>query len=140
MVKRLNGSKFLTAAYGVSVIIFGFVAFSAVTNAHIIWQAETALGHPISCLEAYHYRAIDSYFYFERFLQGIALYFYGLLSPCLLPAFLVFTGVIASKVLIPESSLRFNRPLTVLMGIGTALILILLAYGSVIYLVACATE
>ncbi|MBZ0287152.1 MAG: hypothetical protein K8I30_06015 [Anaerolineae bacterium] len=141
MVKHLNGTNPLIALYGVAIIMLGFVAFSAITNAFVVRDAESAFGHPLSCWDAYQYRAIDSYFYPDRRLQGDALYIYSLFAPCLFLGFVGLTGVIVIEGLRQRMmSARFRNALILLAGIGTVVLVVLLAYAPVIETIACATE
>ncbi len=140
MIKSLGTSMLITSIYIIALIILGAIVFVAATNAHVIWQVETAVGHPITCSEAYEYRQIDAYFYPTRSLQGDALYLFSLGAPCIFVGFFMLIVALASTSLSKNFSIHFKRAKTLLMGLGVMFFFALLAYSPIIYLIGCATE
>jgi hypothetical protein len=134
------GLTLITVVYMAALGILGLVLFAAVTNADIVWQAEAQVGHPISCDEAYAYRAIDAYFYPERRFQGDVLYLFTLLAPLGLIGFaLLLASVVAIASRRPRTR-RFTVFIGLLVSAGIALFIGILAYSPVISLVGCAVD
>src|SRR5262249_13408620 len=131
MVKNVYRFRLLTSAYVTTLLILGFILVAAITSLPIIRQAESQLGHTISCYEAYDYRAINDYFYPDRRLQGDVLYLYSICSPVVLFGLLALTAIVALKVLPRETLPQLKQRIILLMGIAVALFLALLAFAPV---------
>lgn len=140
MGKSPRRMTLLAMTYVVALAVLGLVLFTAVTNAHVVWQTESQLGYSLSCAEAYNQRQIDAYFYPERSFYGNLLYLYSLFSPVILLSFVTLMIVLGSKGFSSEQSLLFKRRSAWFIASGVILLIGLLAYAPVIYTIACATE
>lgn len=121
-------------AYALLIAITGFILYSAVDTAPVIWEAEARNGQPLTCNQAYDQREIDAALYADHRTRADALYLFNLCSPVWLLAFGAVTFALARYRTL-SGRLRW-----MIIGITVALATAVILYMPVVHLVACATE
>ena len=135
-MREYAGSIGFTTTYAFLLLVLGVVLLSVINGVEIIRQTEAAVGHSLSCSEAYERREINHYFYPNRQLQGDSIYLYSLFAPIIL---ICFAGMIFAVGVIKYPD-KFSHIRWPLVGAGVILLAALLAYSPIIYTSACATD